>query len=612
MKEFVDFLGSQPPYDALDAEDLERLARSVEVEYVTAGSTVVDAGGPPLQELLVVRTGAVEVVDHGHVLDELGTGDTFGHVSLLSGLPPRFDVRAREDTLLYRLPDPRRVLVRPAALRFGPEAHALPLLGVAAGPGSSRAVDVHVRPPVWCDADEPLAAVAAAVTDARQSCALVRHGEQLGIVTDSDFRSALARAVPPGRPVREVASFPAVTVEQGTTVASALVHLVDRGVHHLVVTSPAGRPVGVIRSVDLTSAEVREPLLVRKAIEDAADPSELQAAARLIPATAVQLHRGGVPATQVAALLAAVREALLRRLVALTGALQGSDPPTSLLVLGSSARREVLPLSDLDTALAWADPADPAVAPDPAERLRAEAEQVLAGMERCGLRRCPDGANATNPLFSKSLSQWQHAARRWTTDPTVAGALLLTSIVADSRPVTGRPVGRLVQESVLAGVRHLDLLDGMVRLALAHRPPTGFVRGFVVESSGEHRGALDLKRGGLLPVVSLGRFVAVALGDPAATTPERLQRGRDRGLLTADEADTLTGAFEHVFALLLGREVEQLESGDEVTHFLDPHELDPLRRRYLRESFRAVAAVQSSIEREWRTRWRGARDSAAP
>ena len=32
MKEFVDFLGAHPPYDALDEDDLRRLASSIEVE----------------------------------------------------------------------------------------------------------------------------------------------------------------------------------------------------------------------------------------------------------------------------------------------------------------------------------------------------------------------------------------------------------------------------------------------------------------------------------------------------------------------------------------------------------------------------------------------------
>ncbi len=72
MREYVDFLGSQSPYDALDAADLEALARLVEVEYFTAGTTIVTAGESPLSHFYVVRTGEVEVVDRGRVIDVLG------------------------------------------------------------------------------------------------------------------------------------------------------------------------------------------------------------------------------------------------------------------------------------------------------------------------------------------------------------------------------------------------------------------------------------------------------------------------------------------------------------------------------------------------------------
>lgn len=44
MREYVDFLGSQAPYDQLDASDLEALARLVEVEYFTAGTIIITAG----------------------------------------------------------------------------------------------------------------------------------------------------------------------------------------------------------------------------------------------------------------------------------------------------------------------------------------------------------------------------------------------------------------------------------------------------------------------------------------------------------------------------------------------------------------------------------------
>ena len=48
MREYVDFLGSQSPYDELDASDLEALAQLVEVEYFTAGTIIITAGEPPL------------------------------------------------------------------------------------------------------------------------------------------------------------------------------------------------------------------------------------------------------------------------------------------------------------------------------------------------------------------------------------------------------------------------------------------------------------------------------------------------------------------------------------------------------------------------------------
>ena len=50
--------------------------------------------------------------------------------------------------------------------------------------------------------------------------------------------------------------------------------------------------------------------------------------------------------------------------------------------------------------------------------------------------------------------------------------------------------------------RLLRLLEAF---ALADRPPTGFLRDIIVERNGEHRGTLDIKKGGLLPIVDLAR-----------------------------------------------------------------------------------------------------------
>jgi CBS domain-containing protein len=125
------------------------------------------------------------------------------------------------------------------------------------------------------------------------------------------------------------------------------------------------------------------------------------------------------------------------------------------------------------------------------------------------------------------------------------------------------------------------------------------VRDFVVQHTGEHRGQLDLKRGGLAPVIALGRWVAIASGDTSGTTPQRLRRGAEAGLLVEDEAPTLAGVFESVYTLVLDHELRAIGEGKEPTTFIAPKDLDLLTRRHLRESFRAIAIVQSHIDQHW-------------
>jgi CBS domain-containing protein len=119
-----------------------------------------------------------------------------------------------------------------------------------------------------------------------------------------------------------------------------------------------------------------------------------------------------------------------------------------------------------------------------------------------------------------------------------------------------------------------ELLRLLARFALSFRPPTGFLRDFVVEHSGERRGQLDIKHGGMIPIVDLA------------------------GTMDSAEAQTLTQAFGFIFSLRLDHQVEQLRRGEEPDDFIDPKALNPLARSYLREAFRAVASVQASLSAE--------------
>jgi CBS domain-containing protein len=138
----------------------------------------------------------------------------------------------------------------------------------------------------------------------------------------------------------------------------------------------------------------------------------------------------------------------------------------------------------------------------------------------------------------------------------------------------------------------------LLRLAVSIKPPTGFLRDFVIEHSGEHRGTLDIKKGGVLPVVAIARYAGHAARAAATSTPERLRAAADAGVLSVAEARTLEEAYAIFAAVRMDHQVSQLREGIPADDLLDPKSLGPLARHHLRDAFRAVARVQRNLNRE--------------
>jgi CBS domain-containing protein len=317
----------------------------------------------------------------------------------------------------------------------------------------------------------------------------------------------------------------------------------------------------------------------------------------------IALHDARVAAEHIAAIRSVVMDALTRRLVELAVTDAGNPPaPFTWFALGSQARREAVPSSDVDSALAWQDPgAGPAVA----AYLTRLARAVDEGLRACGLQPNAHGASASNPLFARSLASWRAAAQSLSGDPAREQSLILVSVITDSHPVWGsvsgagsRGAGTPVADALWQARSHPGLLRLLARFALKFRPPTGFLRDFVVEHSGERRGQLDIKHSGLIPIVDLARWAGMAAGAATGSTVERLRAAEAAGTLGSPDARTLIEAFGFIFSLRLDHQVEQLRRGEVPDDFIAPKTLNPLARSYLREAFRAVASVQSGLANE--------------
>ena len=604
MKEFLEFLGAQSPYDRLDDDDLSRLARAVDVEYFTSGTVIVEADAAPLDCLYVVRIGAVEVIDRGRITDVLGPGETFGHISVLSGLPPPLQVRAAEDTLCYRLPDPRTLLSHPDRLRFAHYGGLVARERLISSGGSfaslERPIGAVAHPITWCAADDSIRTVAGLMTTAGRSCALFLRAGQIGIVTDDDFRRRVATGeVGVDAPISTIASTPAIAMSTDRTVSTAYLFMVEQGIHHLVVVDAVGTAIGIVRVVDMAAAEVRNPLVIRSAAAAATTMAELVDACRLLTPTTVELWDAGLPVEHLGALLSAMIEAIFRKIIELHSAASPlADLDCSWMLMGSLGRREPLPNSDVDTALAWAVRGATDVQ-FTREQVAAATEPLIAALTECGLSPCPQGLNASTPLFNRSQRQWREIADVWRANPDNVDYMLMASTVLDARPITRPVLIRPLRSALVGGLGRDAFTRSLSRLSMNDRPPRGFVREFVVEHFGEQKGHLNLKKSGLRPVASLARALAQRTGDPTGSTPQRLDRARHSGLLTADEADALSGAFSLFYHLVFDSQVAAIKAGKPVESAIDPGTLDPLQRRHLRSAFRTISGIQDRLSRKW-------------
>jgi CBS domain-containing protein len=602
--EVARFLRAHPPFDALDVASVERVAAAAEVEFHRAGATIFSQGDEPVEHVRVVRSGAVEIVHDGRVLDLLSEGELFGQSSMLSGLPTGFEARAAEDTLCYRISADvaREPFAAPAGLRF--VARSLLETGADLAVDVSESVrDPAHQPvgalirsqPVVCGPDTPIREAAALMTEASVTCAVIDIGDgTLGIITDQDLRTrVLAAGLPADSPVAAAMSAPAYTCSPGRLGGEALLDMLDRGFRHFPVVSAAGEVLGVIKDLDLVAVQTRSSFFLRRRIARARTVDELVDAAEELRPTIVAMHDARVAALNVMAVYAVVVDALTRRLIELAVADAGEPPaPFAWLALGSQARRETGPSADVDSAIVWfGDGEETEVRP----WLHALATRVMADLERCGFAGDAHGATASNKIFVRSLESWQHAARSWIADPTQEKALILVSVLVDSRPVWGIHTGTPVSDTFRLAPQNPALLRLLARFALSHRPPTGFLRGLVVEHSGENRGRLDLKHGGVIPIVDLARWAGMAAGVASASTTERLRAAADAGTLSESNAHTLLDAFDLVSSLRLGHQVDQLRAGVRPDDFVDPASLSALTRSHLKEAFRAVAAIQKRM-----------------
>jgi CBS domain-containing protein len=343
-------------------------------------------------------------------------------------------------------------------------------------------------------------------------------------------------------------------------------------------------------------ARAPAPLVLRRQIGDASDFGKLESVAPALRTTAVSLHNARVGAAEAARVISNLTDSLTRRAIELSIRELGPPPCAfSWVALGSHGRREPVPGSDVDSALALDCDAEDE---SPKSYMLSLGSRVCEALARCGLLADKRGASAGGDLFVRPTRDWRRLIRESISEPEKAKGLIVISLFLDGRVLHHGGGASALRDEFAVAAENRGLLRLMLRLAVANKPAAARLRDFSLERSAEHRGRLDIKHGGLLPVTSIARYAGLAAGAIAAgSTPERLSAAAAAGTLDGDSARSLSEAFELFQSLRLEHQVHQVEQCVEPDDYLDPKTLEHTRRRQLRDALRDVRAIQNKLHR---------------
>jgi CBS domain-containing protein len=552
LSEIVRFLAQRAPFDALAVEELAVVAAQAAIEFHLRGAVILSEDGGPVTFLRVVHSGGVDIAHEGRLLDLLGPGDTFGDAAMLSGLPPGFEARAAEDTLCYRIPV---AVARPLLDR----ARRRELREGAAPEGLQPVARLIRSATVTAKPSESIGTVAERMTRGGATAAVVMLDDGgVGILTDRDLRSrVLAVGRNGGVRVDTAMTAPAYVVAPDRLGADVLYEMLERGIRHVPVISERGHLVGVLEDADLFAAQPRSWFGARRAIARARNLDELADSAGRLPTLMLELHASSVPALELARVLSALADALTVRALELVGADPAQGPV--YVAVGSQARRELTPGSTWRGALIG-DGID--------DELHGAITKALV---RCGVQ---------GPIVIRSAVQWGAAA---------SGSELAMSVLADRRVLWGTPA-----EPLPTADTHGRVVDTLAEEAFAHVPPTGFDADSVLSLAGRQP-LLNIRSAAIIPIAAIGTWAAAAGDVVGGSTPERLAAAAAEGVLSVDQAATLSEAFELALELRIIHHLERLAAGEDVDDLLDPASMTSLTRGHLRDVFRVVSTVAGEL-----------------
>tara|TARA_R110002049_G_C9167954_1_gene561623 strand:+ start:448 stop:2331 length:1884 start_codon:yes stop_codon:yes gene_type:complete len=610
--EISHFLSQHHPFNELPDAARDALAQSIEIAYFRAGTEILHFRDT-IEDLYIVRSGSVEVFRrNGELHNRLDEGGIFGQMGVLMNGKVRFPVTARDDTLVYCIPDElfKRYCVEYDDFADYFEVDEAEILRdtVSRSVELSDLTTVKVKtiltrspvtaPPDWTVqqaarhmGEEDVSFLLICTTDSQSGKNVL---SLVGVLTEDHLRhSIVAEGMPLTTMVSEVMSTDFKVLDSNDYMFEAMLMMLRFNQKHLPVMNRQ-EPIGALTLSDILRHESQSSLLFVKGIFAQQTVKNLTYYAKQLPSVFVRMVNEDANSHMIGTAMAVIGRSIKQHLLTLAEEKFGPPPVAyCFLALGSMARDEQLLVTDQDNALLFDN--DYRAEEHDAYFIKL-AKFVSDGLAACGYTYCTGDIMATNPQWRKTFTQWQECFADWIDNPEPQ-ALLNCSIFFDLDGVWGEIKLADTLKAFVAqhAKRNPRFLANLARNALNRTPPLGFFKNFVMEPDGRHGKSINLKGRGTAPLSDVIRVHALGVGSSAQNSFDRLDDIIDAGILPDGKGRELSDALEYISMVRIRHQAQDVEQGETPGNTINPKHLSTFEKRNLREAFQILDKAQQFL-----------------
>lgn len=621
----TDFLKHYPPFSSLEYLKLLEISKSCQVLYLEKNQTLFKINDPTHTFFYVVASGAIGLSvtsDTDDVLiDKCDEGDILGLRPFFAKNNYLMTAKAREESIVYAIPIETfkpYVVTNPEVLSFLLESFASNTRNPYDKNNKGKLVSENViyndqnaeiqyyqpikytQNPITASPTDIVKFVAQTMASSKIGSMIIHENRKpIGIVTDKDLRSKIATGLYSiDVTIDKIMSSPVITVADNLSIAEAQIMMLKHNVSHLCVTKDGTNDseiTGIITEHDIVVAQANNPGVLLKQSKRAQKSADLKEVREKLTDLIQHSLDKNVPINHITSIVGEINLAITKRAIELALDKMETPPPAQFawMNMGSQGRKEQLLLTDQDNAIVFED-----VPEDKYDAVKKYfidlAEKVTKTLNKVGYEYCPAEMMASNPLWCKSVTDWQHQFKGWINAPGEKGILMCT-IFFDYDFVYGNEdlvdaISNTIQEETNDNQLFFAYLGAD---ALKNPPPLGFFRQFLVESDGEHKDTFDLKGRALMPLIDAARILS--LSKRIKNVSNTISRYSKLAELEPQNAP-IYEACADAFAELLKFRTEEGLKNENDGRYLNLSELSKLDKVKLKNDFQPINDIQELIK----------------